>query len=1377
MHTTLQSRIRNLLPRWGRAFLWGLAGLVLAGSDSAFARQNGYPSVQHFRGFDYGHHSVNHDVAVSAEGMVYVANQDGILEYDGTSWRLLSMPGTQSPHSITTGLGGEIVVGASGEFGRLQIDSLWNPVFHSLVPAELSGRLGQVNQLLVSSRATHIVTAGRILSVRDDSVSTLTPTSPIQRAFIHQDSLYAVLWGRGLTRVLENDFVDLPTQGTLPKEEIQFSIPWNDSTTVLGSSDGALFVLASSGVVAADSSLGDQLPPAAIQTSLLMSDGALVLGLPGGRVAIRTSGATSFRMFDFRDGLPLGDINGMAEDGLGGLWLATSDGVARVDWRSSLSTPPPSAGWSGPVRAVAHVNGTLYLGTDVGLWRADSPSLPRMFSRLPGLDEPVTDLQAIDGDLLVASGNRLIVLPQGDPALSYDLSLERPIHAIASRLDNRGAVGIGMDEGILSVTRSAGRWAVRDRVDLPGLQPHSLVPFRGELWAGFSPAGVLRIQWAADDSSAATLTRYGRQHGLPAGEVHPLVVGQSIGVWSRSGLRRFDDGNNRFQAEDPFRLASGPIAGDLRHIEVVGGDSVLVIGAEVAGIVPPANGAASRRLMLSNGLQRLSRMAIHQVSCDPGPGDAVCWFATDQGLIRFAAATDHSSRLGPVVHIRSVLAGTERVFGGGVAGRMSPPDLDLPIAKNQLTITWSTPAGDGFDVVRYQYRLLGSSEEWSDWTSDTRTRLAGLSEGSYSFEVRALSGSGRTGPTSSATFTIRPPWFRSLWAFTVYALLFVASIYLAGKSLARFHVAQLGESNERLAKRLQAQTREVEQQRQLLEQRNQDLEVRNDQLTQQQRQLEIRHEELRKSKQYIEDQAEQLAAQNRERDIQRKELERQRRLLAKANEALEESSERAARYALDAQEATTAKSRFLANMSHEIRTPMNAIIGFTDLLAKKVDQPDLLRYINNIQSSGRSLLTLINDILDLSKVEAGKLDIDPQPMDLRRVIEDMPLMFGTKATTKGISFNASVQEGFPERVVLDESRIRQILINLLGNAVKFTDQGGVTLDVRAQSFDNDGPGQTTVLIRVEDTGIGIAEADQEHIFGAFDQARGQSHAEFGGTGLGLAITKKLVDLMDGAIYLESTPGKGSSFIVRLPRVRTASASAESVDRAMDPDRIRFAGNRVLVAEDDARNQELIMEMLQAAGLSCTCTPEGAEVLRKLDAEPFDLVLLDLHLPDMDGIELTAAIRERFGSSIPIIGFSASVLGDKAEEFRASVNDFLAKPVAVSELISLLVNYLPYQELEESAPAGTASTHPLALTTAPQPLLDILRGLEPEFKELLHRQTVNEMESFGQKVADLGREHGFPPAEQWGGQVADTAHHFDLGRLLPLFPDFTKLIDA
>jgi len=393
----------------------------------------------------------------------------------------------------------------------------------------------------------------------------------------------------------------------------------------------------------------------------------------------------------------------------------------------------------------------------------------------------------------------------------------------------------------------------------------------------------------------------------------------------------------------------------------------------------------------------------------------------------------------------------------------------------------------------------------------------------------------------------------------------------------------------------------------------------------------------------------------------------------------------------------------------------------------------------------------------------------PVAMDLRHVTKDMQLMFGERAEGKGLQFSSFVDESVPQRVVLDDARIRQVLINLMGNAIKFTSEGRVALDVRAARLDEDGPGQVSLMMRVEDTGVGITAEEVDHVFGAFDQARGQTHSEFGGTGLGLAISKKLIELMGGTIYLESEPGRGSVFTVSIPAVEFLDAPSRDGAFPVSMDNIRFFGSSVLVADDVPENLELMKEMFQMVGLKFLGANSGDRVLEILRSTSIDLLLLDLHMPGKNGIEIVEHLMS--GGTrppYPIIAFSASLLGEDADHFKEITDGFIAKPLTFDKLMEVLAVHLPNEiaagsSVEPSPRSGSGPCPPADPVLASRLIAELDR-----FKDLLYRQTVNEIEAFGREMTELGEQHSFEPLQEWGRAVTIAAHHFELDNLFAQF---------
>jgi PAS domain S-box-containing protein len=396
-----------------------------------------------------------------------------------------------------------------------------------------------------------------------------------------------------------------------------------------------------------------------------------------------------------------------------------------------------------------------------------------------------------------------------------------------------------------------------------------------------------------------------------------------------------------------------------------------------------------------------------------------------------------------------------------------------------------------------------------------------------------------------------------------------------------------------------------------------------------------------------------------------------------------------------AESANKIKSQFLANMSHEIRTPMNAILGFCELLSATTLDEDQADYVGVISSSSRNLLQIINDILDFTKIEAGKLTIEKTQFELGPFCRHIEQMMRPIAEKKGLDFGLFAADNLPTVVETDSTRLNQCLINLIGNAIKFTDSGYVHINVSVEEH----PGQPGRLcIDIEDTGIGIPKEKQKVIFESFTQADSSTTRKFGGTGLGLSITQKLIHLMGGELLLQSRPGQGSIFTIILPVALTDAPVQKELDFGSDQrspeycsgarsDRVESAPvhaaesedqtcARVLVAEDSKANQILMKKLLERYGLEVILTANGKETLRQiLRSKEFDLIFMDMEMPVMSGYQAADILRKQ-GITIPIIALTANALeGDREKCLSAGCDDYLSKPVKAEDLAAILEKYL------------------------------------------------------------------------------------------------------
>lgn len=500
----------------------------------------------------------------------------------------------------------------------------------------------------------------------------------------------------------------------------------------------------------------------------------------------------------------------------------------------------------------------------------------------------------------------------------------------------------------------------------------------------------------------------------------------------------------------------------------------------------------------------------------------------------------------------------------------------------------------------------------------------------------------------------------------------------------------------------------------------------------------------------------------------KKTLKEERIYIRSLNEKLKKAKD-------SSEDISKQKSEFLSNISHEIKSPMNSVIGYTEILDKQISDPIQKEYLSLIKKGGNNLLKIINNILDLSKIETGKLEIKKENLNIRNLFLDIESIFHSSIISKNIIFFVDIDKKLPTNLITDASRIKQILFNLIDNAVKFTEKGYIKLEV-SSIYKNNAKNKIDLIITLEDTGIGIDSKNIQNIFKIFEQQNNHDSLKYGGAGLGLTICSKLVKLMKGKIKVESIKNKGSIFTVILEDIYLTSAKEDIYSKEFLTSDIKFEKAKILVVDDAEENRKLVQIRLKDYDLDLIMAKNGQEAIKKLKNIHIDLVLMDLIMPIMDGYEAIKIIKnDNQLKDIPIIALTASLIGkDSNKVSENSFDGYLKKPLLLEDLILELSKHLKYYFGNKEKQIYTNDI------TDKRKLKIVIEKLENELKEqwkyAKESGDFSIMEEFAIKLNNLAKEQNIYILKDYSNELIKDINTFDIEKVNYIMNIYLELIN-
>ncbi len=1227
-------------------------------TDIKPAQQIGLPRIQNFTPADYNAHPQNYGIAQDRQGLMYFANANGVLQYDGVNWRTISLPKGKIAYSVGCAGNDVVYVGGEGDIGYLISDGSGSLQFQSLLDKipEPFQDFNYTWQIASTEAFVYFMTDKYLLGWSTNGTEDELKAWPFKNIYhtthVIDDELYIWEWDKGLEKVVGDSLQVVPGGAAFAYSTIRImaSLEEANGKIFIGTVQKGFATYDGAKVERIETSptLKELINSGSLSNSLRLKNGRFAFATLGGGIILTDSAFNILQVLDEETGLGDNQVTDLFIDRSGALWSSMYTGISRISSPSPFSFYTEKLGLTGHTQGVFHYKNHLYVYGFAGVFQLSKPTVNDtrtnfQFRKLFTDRIAITDVLEIDGLMLAASNGGITAFypESGLIGDGQNYALKGASQLLRSRFrKDLFYAALGNSIGLFQKDREDWKF-VGQIPGLPDIVNSIVETAPHQLWATSSDYAT-RISIEEEDFMqengtiiadperviAAQLNNFDQSNGLPKGYVSVHLLKNEALFTTASGLYRFNSSNQSFESD--FSLPYSDTTQAIIFMQVQASGNIWLINGkeDQSSLIQLKDAGNGQYTLESSNFQQFHSQGLSITGIDEDPDDEnIAWISTSNGLIKYNGAIKKDYQQAFPVLIRRVLVNNDSLIYGGATAHPNTPDLAF--AFNSMRFEYAAPSYDLPEKTQYQILLEGFDKNWSPWTTETKKDYTQLPEGNYTFRIKAKNIFGTLGEEGSYSFSIQPPWYRSWWAYLIYTILGLGALIGIVFVYNSWRTRRLKEQNLELEKKVAEQT-----------------------------------EELRSS-----------------------------------NEKLKELDQ--------------LKSEFFTNISHEFRTPLTVIRGMMNKVAedpkKWMAKGQLI-----INRNSDNLLNLVNQILDLRKLESGDLKLNLIQSDIVNYLKYITESFHSYAESKDIDLHFKASE-IKLSMDFDPEKLLRVISNLLSNALKFTPEGGsITLQADKESATT----PASLRIQVKDTGIGIPEDKIKNIFDRFYQVDSSSTRQGEGTGIGLALTRELIQLMNGEIWVNSEINKGTTFTILLPihseaphtNVATEYSYQNVIDHSLIiPNHVEIENSAtpnlesylptLLIVEDNPDVMQYLISCLEGQ-FHMELAKDGQEGIEKaLDVIP-DIIISDLMMPKKNGFELCQALKtDERTSHIPIVLLTAKADQDsRITGFERGADDYLTKPFNKRELFARMNNLLSirkklqerYSSLEALPPSDKVS---------------------------------------------------------------------------------------